>query len=232
MMRPFGEHEISGIGETGYLIAHACGSIDGKCYTNSKEALLSSLDKGCGFIEVDLYLTPDSDVICLHTMEEYIKMTGSRNLSEFRQMKLYGKYTPMTLEDAVTLWEEKQFVIVTDKMSATNVLDRYFKHNRDRVMVEVNNIKDFHTVKAHGYIPLLTVSSGMKGLIKYLLCMIVSGDRIDYVVTNINASRPFLRLYKRFATKVFVFASNDLEWIKENVGKEVDMVYTDYTNSQ
>ena len=36
-----------------YLIAHAGGGIEGKVYTNSKEAVLNSLNNGYRFIELD-----------------------------------------------------------------------------------------------------------------------------------------------------------------------------------
>ena len=48
------------------LIAHAGGANDGYIYTNSKEALASALDNGFRYVELDLYETSDSNVVCLH----------------------------------------------------------------------------------------------------------------------------------------------------------------------
>ena len=60
--------EIINVLSPSHLIAHAGGAIDGHTYTNSKEALINALDKGFTYIELDLYETSDSNVVCLHSL--------------------------------------------------------------------------------------------------------------------------------------------------------------------
>ena len=47
-------------------MAHALGGIDGENYTNSKEALGSNYNKGVRLSEVDINLTADDKLVCVH----------------------------------------------------------------------------------------------------------------------------------------------------------------------
>lgn len=53
------------IGSNKYL-AHALGGIDGQTYTNSKEAIENSYNKGVRLFEVDVKLTSDNKLVCVH----------------------------------------------------------------------------------------------------------------------------------------------------------------------
>ena len=48
------------------LIAHGGGAINGEIYTNSKEAVLQSLEAGYKYIEVDLFQLKDGTIVCAH----------------------------------------------------------------------------------------------------------------------------------------------------------------------
>ncbi len=52
------------------LVVHALGAIKGKHYSNSLEALESTLSRGGRIIEVDLSFTADGDLVCFHTKHE------------------------------------------------------------------------------------------------------------------------------------------------------------------
>ena len=60
---------ISGEYASTKLIAHAGGAIDGHVYTNSKEAVLNSINNGSKYIELDFSLTSDSELVCVHRWE-------------------------------------------------------------------------------------------------------------------------------------------------------------------
>ena len=71
------ERYIRTIKSSRYM-AHALGGIDGENYTNSKEALESSYNKGIRLFEVDINLTADDKLVCVHgwNKNDYEKKLG------------------------------------------------------------------------------------------------------------------------------------------------------------
>ena len=225
-----------------HLIAHAGGVINGHTYTNSKEALINALDNGFRYIELDLYETTDSNLVCLHSLVDYRKMTSSDceilDTMSFLNHKLYGKYTPMTLNDAIKIWEERPFYFVTDKISDPKILNRYFKKNRDKVIVEAFTLDDYIQLERDGYIPMFSIMAlNLRGLYLYILNSIKYGKGIPRIVTNSYVSKYVYRIYKRLgAQQIAVYSLYDedyqklheREYLEKYAGKEVDLVYVDF----
>lgn len=225
-----------------HLIAHAGGAIGGHTYTNSKETLQDALDNGFQYVELDLYETTDSNVVCLHSQEDYRKMTSTDcedlNTKFFLSHQLYGKYTPMTLNDAIKIWEERPFFFVTDKISDPKILNRYFKKNRDKVIVEAFTLDDYIQLERDGYTPMFSIMAlNVRGLYLYILNSIKYGKGIPQIVTNTYVSKYVYRIYKRLgAYKIAVYSLYDedyqklheREYIERYAGREVDLVYVDF----
>lgn len=216
-----------------HYIAHGGGVIGGYCYTNSKEALLSSLRKGFVFVELDLYLTTDSIVVCLHDLDEYNKMTSSHlkdlNSEVFSNSKLYGRYTPMTLKDAIEIWNKKPFNIVTDKLSSPAILNKYFKSNRARVFVEAFNSDDYVELLKEGYRPMLSLTNDrIHSLILFTLTSIKCGRLVERIVINPMTGKKLLRFYKRLGVHIASPTINNRDYVEKKVGREIDMIYTDF----
>ena len=225
-----------------HLIAHAGGAIDGHTYTNCKEALLNALDNGFQYIELDLYETSDINVVCLHSLEDYREMTSTDcevlDTKIFLSHQLYGKYTPMTLNDAIKIWEERPFYFVTDKISDSKILNRYFKKNRDKVIVEAFTLEDYVQLERDGYIPMFSIMAlNVRGLYLYILNSIKYGKGIPQIVTNTYVSKYVYRIYKRLgAQQIAVYSLYDedyqklheREYLERYAGREVYLVYVDY----
>ena len=191
------------------LIAHAGGAVDGLTYTNSKEALANALDNGFRYIELDLFKAPDGNVVCLHDSSAY-------------------RLKPvMTLCEATKIWQDRQFEFVVDKISDPQILNQYFETNRAHVYVETFNISEYRQLKHNGYVPMLSVGDGARGLLKYMVTSIYCG-KVDWIVTYYQASEYMLRIYKRLGTQIAVYTVNDISYLNNHIGKDVDMVYTDY----
>lgn len=190
------------------LIAHAGGAIDGYTYTNSKEALMNALNNGFHYIELDLCVTPQG-VVCSHDSVN----NGEKPL--------------MMLNEAVTIWQERPFEFVVDKISDVKVLNRYFKSNRAHVYVETFNIGEYRKLEQNGYIAMLSVGDGIRGLLKYVVTSIYCG-KVDRIVTYYQIPEYMLRIYKRLGSKIAVYTVNDISYLNNHIGKDVDMVYTDY----
>ena len=85
------------------LVAHALGEIDGKPYTNSREAFERSYARGFRVFEVDLVMLADESVWTVHDrfearygLEDRFDRLTSADLVEAR---LFDKYAPMRIDD-------------------------------------------------------------------------------------------------------------------------------------
>ena len=103
-------------------IAHALGGLDGKEYLNSRESFLSMYNQGVRLFELGLSRTSDGVWVCRHNWNESMGQwegTGKKVLTEkqFTSNKIYGKYTPMTLEDFFLLLKDypDAFVMIDSK---------------------------------------------------------------------------------------------------------------------
>ena len=56
-------------------IAHALGCIGGNIYTNSREAMINSIEKGYKYLEVDIDSTSDGIFIASHDWELFNEIT-------------------------------------------------------------------------------------------------------------------------------------------------------------
>jgi glycerophosphoryl diester phosphodiesterase len=97
----------------GSLIAHALGGIDGSSYTNSLEAFISNYKKGFRAFEVDLIFSSDGFLIAKH---DWITETiPPLSLKEFKNRKVYNKYTSLSFEDIARLMKQyPDMYIITD----------------------------------------------------------------------------------------------------------------------
>lgn len=232
------------LSDSRYYIAHASGAIDGKTYLNCEEALLQSLDNGYKYVELDLGMTSDSILVCIHdwrAFRKYTKDSISSNgnqalpLEEFIQKRILGKYTPLTLEKTIEISHSHPFTIVTDKISKAETLNRYFSQSRDQVMVEAFKLSDYHDLKHEGYVPMMSLWS-----LNYLTLLAVFTyyplryqEKIDWICVHSSSNMNCLRIVKRlFHCKVAMYTSNSPSFFKEHLGREIDLIYTDNWNTK
>lgn len=104
------------------VIAHALGGLDGKSYLNSRESFISSYKKGVRLFEVDLTKTSDGVWVCRHNWNKSLgQWQGEEKMiltaEEFLERPIYGKYTPMSLEDLLVLLKDypDAFVLLDSK---------------------------------------------------------------------------------------------------------------------
>ncbi len=228
-----------------YFIAHASGSLCGYVYLNSKESLVNSLDNGYQYIEVDLDYTSDSVLVCVHDWEDFNKASipgiswrdsalflSVPTLKEFKQRKIYGKFTSLTLEDVINIKQDHPFTLVTDRISNPIALNRYLKkEQRHSIMVEAFSEQDYRILKADGYIPMLSLK-----LVKFSDCLFfamnhLSEKNIDWIVVDYHSSFRGLRLLKRLlGIKIAAYTVNHPSLFIDHLDKEFDLVYTDNWN--
>lgn len=241
LIRPMPDPYGNVLSDRSYYIAHAAGAIDGYRYTNCREALLQTINNGYKYIELDLGLTKDSVLVCLHDWKLFNSMTSYDNLneqsvtaSEFKKRKIYNKFTPLTIKDVIAIQNKYQFVIVTDRISKVEILNKYFTQNKNNIMVEAFTATDYIMLKEAGYIPMLSLQTiNYPKIIKYfLLTPLIKRQKIDWICIKANSNMKSIRLIKRlFNCKIAMYTSNSPSFFKEHLGKEIDLVYTDVTTS-
>ncbi len=234
-------HAFAEIPESG-LIAHACGATDdGYKYTNCKESLLKSLDLGFKFIEIDLGFTSDSELVLLHHWDHFnTKLTDNyelgdtaQSLKSFLNQKIYGKYTPLSIHEFLDIVKDKDVVIVTDKISDPEVIDRYFSDYKDRLLIEAFTIEDFNNLKKLGYTPMYSeYTSSTDIFCESLINMIEGNPPLDFITLQIkDENTDFYYIMSELRClqnlKIASFSTNLPEFINEHLGKDMDYIYTD-----
>lgn len=141
-------------------IIHASGEIDSHKSTNSKEALRNAYKNGNRLIELDFHFTSDGVPVCVHDWNEAV-LPGTEkhvpsSLEDFVSNKIYGKFTPMTLEDVaefMTLYED--LYIVTDVKDENLEFCRYlaenYKNLQNRFIIQVYSEDEYMTVFNLGF---------------------------------------------------------------------------------
>ena len=145
-----------------HYIAHAGGSIDGHTYTNSREAVEHAIACGITYIELDLGLTSDHELVAVHDWGAFNEMTTgiydttALTLDEFRERKIYDRYTPLAFADIDSIWEANPgLVLVTDKISDPAIIGKYFHHMKERVVVECFRGSDFLALREAGFLEVM-----------------------------------------------------------------------------
>lgn len=212
-----------------HCIAHGSGNIDGHTYTNSLEAATMSAKNGYKYIEFDLQLTTDGQLVCMHSEKDFREMTAMDDsipltTQNFNKQRIYGKYTPLTANDVVALQKTLHFTIITDKTSSPDILERYFADVRQHVMVESFSIDDYIRLKQLGYTPMLSLYT--YGYLTPMLKQFLNND-IEWITTAAYTHHDIVifRILKRlFGIKIAVFTPTP-ERFKEHIGREIDLIY-------
>lgn len=220
------------------FIAHGAGEIDSYRYTNSYEALMQSLKEGYQFIEIDLGMTSDSIMVCVHDWQEFntfafnYKDGGKKKRNnpiptfrEFKETRIYGKYTPMSVEDVLKVREKYPFTLVLDKISDVKLLNKYFKNATRPIMVEAFSTGDYNNLLAEGYTPMMSLGGVTfrkhKGYIK-------NGIPYNWITADTTSNLTYLYILKKlFDFKIAMYTSNSPLFFKKHLGKEIDLLYTD-----
>jgi glycerophosphoryl diester phosphodiesterase len=100
------------------VVAHGGGGIDGRIYTNSKEAYELSYQRGLRVFDADLSLTSDSLIVCRHEWyddldQPNIDLKHIPSYEEFMTTKICSKYTPLDLVDLISFLEKHDDVYVS-----------------------------------------------------------------------------------------------------------------------
>lgn len=91
---------------TNRLIYHAGGGIDGLTYSNSKEALEQTLQRGNRVIEIDFMYTSDGHLVCIHDWKSITGQSAPMDLESFSNLRIFAKFTPLTAAELLTYMQQ------------------------------------------------------------------------------------------------------------------------------
>ncbi|MEE1253580.1 MAG: sulfatase-like hydrolase/transferase [Paludibacteraceae bacterium] len=133
-----------------HYIAHAGGSVYRYMYSNSLEAVRNTLAHGYDFMELDLSVTSDGELVAWHDWQ--FEWTGAPTHDEFMARKIYGLFTPIDFPrmDSI-LTANPQLTLVTDKISDPAVIDWWLGKYKDRMWVECFSDEDYFALQEKGY---------------------------------------------------------------------------------
>lgn len=150
--------------DTEKIVVHALGEIDDTTYTNSKEALENSYQKGARFMECDFSITADNQLVACHDWDFWYRGQNSvengtggyiPDFAEFMSKSvkghciamegapIRGDFTALSGEDLIIYMKEHPdlYIITDTKDGNSDTLDVPFK-----LLVELAEINDCEEV--------------------------------------------------------------------------------------
>lgn len=217
-------------------IAHG-GGVGSFVYTNCREAIIDSINKGFRYIEIDLHETNDGDLVGIHDWDSFATRTGNKLTRNFRQLstlelkklKIDGKYTVLSSEDICEIMKQNpDIILVTDKIENFDILIKRIPFP-DRMIVEV--FSSYHYIRALEYgikYPALSLCKKhwIAELEKYEFPLAVAPsywfDDLDFVA-RVN------KLHCKGVT-FLVFGAptcDNPDFIKRHLGSNISLIYSD-----
>lgn len=224
------------------IVYHAGGGIEGITYTNSREAVEENLPKG-NVLELDFFYTSDQHLVCIHSWD-YI--TGSQEpmtAEEYRNYKIYGKYTTMDASDVVELMKNNpELYVIIDTKEAdsvsvirelinlagdrTDVVDRYIIQLYDRgIKAQLMEIYPF----AQDNFLFTCYKYGDNSAQILQICM---EEEISVVTVGHNIwSADIIELFTGKGILIFEHTINRPDIMKNALERGVYGIYTDFLTS-
>ena len=221
------------------FIAHAGGGIDDLKYTNSLEAVNKSIKNNFKLIELDIRETLDSVFVGVHEWKEFKKITNTKKkdenelnneallLNEFKKKKIYKKYTPLDIISINDIFRKNnELILLTDKTNNFSKLNSDLNFDKKRIMVEVFGKKNYFNSISEGIInPIYSFNHKDYNFVIKHKIKIISAHSQDIIY--------YSQIYKKLVENnvmVFMYSSNESDFINNNLDILFTHVYTDFWN--
>lgn len=235
-------------------VAHALGEIDGKEYTNSKDAFLNSYQNGFRVFEADLMQTADHVMVARHYWGKDLsdpKSKGGKPVSyaKFKNIKLYGKYTPVSLKELFELMGKYPDTYImtdtkdSDAAAAKNdfsVIVKTAKEMKkeyllDRLIVQIYNQPMYHAIKqVHPFRHFLYTTYQQTDVAFSRMIRFCTANGIEAVTVPVSSVNDYrMKLLNDAGLYSFTHTVNSVYEAKEYMKLGVYGVYTDFlTNAE
>ena len=214
---------------------HACGRYNGESYTNSLEALESTLKHKVKAVEVDLNFTSDGYLIGAHYS------SGS-----YAYVQSLSKYTILTAEVLLEKLAAKEDIYLIGDTKTANARKVYKKlvdiciengydSMLDRIVPQIYSEEDYEAISKvydfKEYIFTLYRIAG-KNTAKYKkVALFCKKNHIKTVtIPKAYVKKSVCKIFKKQGIKVFTHTVNSKKQVKKYKKMGVYGVYTDYTS--
>lgn len=224
--------------ENTFVVGHATGGIEGCNYTNSVESFLHTINSGVNVIEVDFQYTVDKELVCYHTLSDvYVGLCNGVLFEDFMNLKVQGKYTPMSFEDVISImYDNPEIYVAVDtkydnliemigdiynKCKDENILNRliiqlYYPNQKE----QVQEIYDF---------PNMLFAPYKYSTNPYDTLKVCYQEGINVVVVNYKSwSYDIFKLFKSKNIYVFTYTVNRKDIADKLLSEGVYGIYTDF----
>lgn len=238
------------------IIAHALGGLEQYTYLNAKEALENSYANGFTFFEVDLILSSDGKLVCMHGWREkdykkvglkYNEEKPIMSIDRFKDMRFHGEYTPldfMDIADFMKQHKEVRFMLdvkpadvetIKDIYSQIydtcdgdqSILSRLVPGAYNSVMVEgIQAIHNFDLMEYYIF-PEGRREEGLEDLNSIIdFCQSKGINAISIAAGTVTSE--IIDALKSKGFKVYVFTVNEVQVVSDLLTQGVDYVGTDF----
>lgn len=237
-----------------FVVAHACGAVDGRSETNSLEAFEQNYEKGQRVFEIDFTLTMDNYLVARHDFAEnsYYVMEQSYNKKvpvmmhdKFMSTPINYKYTSMDADTVVSLLNKyPDAYIVTDSKSTDKAkIEKEFTLLKQAVE-KTGNKEIFDRIVVQLYFPdMLGYIRNVGGFKNFMLTTYqIKNPDFNYIANfckqnNIAAivmpeevlTVEKSKIIHNAGIKLYTHTVNRLSAVKTDISVfDIDGVYSDY----
>lgn len=233
------------------LMAHAMGGYDGNIYNNTDEAFQVSYRNGFRFIETDLILTSDKEVVASHgwdanTYEKtgvaYNSKKPIMSYKEYMNTKIQGNFDTIDIDKVISyLKKYKDLYLELDikaddkesaKIIATKIveLSDYDSSILDRVLIQFISeeaytaINEVYNFKYYQYFAFRRDVRNIDDVIKFCKENGIVSVTINYV----NLNDTVINKLKSNGLCILIHTIDDIELAKQFLDKGVDIICTNF----
>jgi len=216
-------------------IAHAGGGYKEKTYSNSKEALLNSIQSGYKLIELDLMVTADKYIFASHDLNFYNNICGTKILSikdlylkdikscNLKNNSIFSILTEVEINKIFL--KNKELILITDKIRDYKLLKTKFKF-KNRIIVETFSVSDYLYAKYIGIKNPMYYYNGRK--INKFFIEIFRPKIISTPINLVQDQNIFLKKFFKKKNLILAYTSNDKNFNERYLNKSISAVYTDF----
>ncbi|MDD3570077.1 MAG: glycerophosphodiester phosphodiesterase family protein [Lachnospiraceae bacterium] len=204
-------------------VIHAGGVVNDEIGTNSLEALNNSFFNGYRYIELDFNFTTDRHLVCVHDWEKNYfgsdyNFNGAVSLEEFKNLKIEGKYTPLTIKSLEEwLMNKPNTYIITDIKEDNIAGLKYIKDNAPymmrRLIPQIYTEAQYDTVRSMGYeniiYTLYMQNYSQKTNTSRIVSFAKNHDLVAITFSSELATNNYVSALKQSGTRLFVHTVND-----------------------
>lgn len=230
-------------------VAHAGGGYEDSVYSNTKEAILNSIDNGFNFIEIDLILTSDDKLVCSHGWDKNtyeaigVDYEGVPTYDEFMSWKVLGKYNTIDVDDLVGIMKEypdllieidlKKFGKVRTRKAITQLVEsaEHDEQILDRILMQFTSEEAFFAIEevySFKYYQYFTYKSRIKDelddVIRFCKDNKITSMAVNYTVLTDD----MIDRIKDEGFYLLAFTIDDKELAEEFLEKGVDTICTNF----